>query len=111
MSERGAGALFIAHVNAKEGNSIEMVFMNTQKETFPERPKKEMRKSSKAKNSSVCLIPQSASHGRSRSSSAHQVPSARPCDISDMASERGYEGGHVGRLRTAVAECDVHCRS
>ena len=31
MSERGAGALFIAHVNAKEGNSIEMVFMNTQK--------------------------------------------------------------------------------
>ena len=40
MSERGAGALFIAHVNAKEGNSIEMVFMNTQKETFPERPKR-----------------------------------------------------------------------
>ena len=49
MSERGAGALFIAHVNAKEGNSIEMVFMNTQKKTFPERPRKEMRKSSKAK--------------------------------------------------------------
>ena len=110
MSERGAGALFIAHVNAKEGNSIEMVFMNTQKETFPERQKRN-EEILKSKNSSVCLIPQSASHGRSRSSSAHQVPSARPCDISDMASERGYEGGHVGRLRTAVAECDVHCRS
>ena len=35
MSERGAGALFIAHVNAKEGNSIEMVFMNTQKKRSP----------------------------------------------------------------------------
>ena len=35
MSERGAGALFIAHVNAKEGNSIEMVFMNTQRKRSP----------------------------------------------------------------------------
>ena len=110
MSERGAGALFIAHVNAKEGNSIEMVFMNTQKGTFPERPKKEMRKSSKAKNSSVCLIPQSASHGRSRSSSAHQVPSARPCDILTWPQNAATKED-VGRLRTAVAECDVHCRS
>ena len=40
MSERGAGALFIAHVNAKEGNSIEMVFMNTKKGNVPERPKR-----------------------------------------------------------------------
>ena len=111
MSERGAGALFIAHVNAKEGNSIEMVFMNTQKGNVPRTSKKGNEEILKSKKFSVCLIPQSASHGRSRSSSAHQVPSARPCDISDMASERGYEGGHVGRLRTAVAECDVHCRS
>lgn len=40
MSERGAGALFIAHVNAKEGNSIEMVFMNTQKGNVPRTSKK-----------------------------------------------------------------------
>ena len=109
MSERGAGALFIAHVNAKEGNSIEMVFMNTQK-NVPRTSKKGNEEILKAK------IPQSASflsppHMEEAVPVAHQVPSARPCDISDMASERGYEGGHVGRLRTAVAECDVHCRS
>ena len=34
MSERGAGALFIAH-ECQRRKLIEMVFMNTKKETFP----------------------------------------------------------------------------